>query len=516
MPANSIGHMSEQVTGDPVAIEEAPTMGLVEKAISWKALSVIVGQGSWYASLFVLATLVPPRDFGLIAVGSVIVAILTLLLESGTGGALIIARELDARSVRSAVVRTSVVGIGLTLVFVALAGPIADAFAQGSDPAALRALALVVALIAVWVVPNALLKKYLRFKRIAIVTVAAAVAASVVAVVAAVLGAGLWALVIRLVLYQLLLAVLTWAAAASLFPRVRGEHAPLVRREGALVRREGARAFLAIAAAAVLAWTGDNLVVGASTNTTQLGLYALAFSLAFMPLTQVSWMIGTVLFPAIASARDPEVIRRQALKAMRLMALLLMPLLPAAVVLASGVIPALLGDEWRGMVVPFQILVVVGIGQGIISVLGEVFAGAGGESLRRRARIDVVWAVGTLAAIAVGVQLGGIRGAAAAHVPSFCCLASAYALWGGRSIGIPLGSIVGELQGIGVCVLVQALVTIGAALGIESAGASSLVAGLVGAGTGALALAFMLRTRERDLLVEFRAVVSSAVGRQPA
>lgn len=509
MPANSIGHMSEQVTGDPVAIEEAPTMGLVGKAISWKALSVIVGQGSWYASLFVLATLVPPRDFGLIAVGSVIVAILTLLLESGTGGALIIARELDARSVRSAVVRTSVVGIGLTLVFVALAGPIADAFAQGSDPAALRALALVVALIAVWVVPNALLKKYLRFKRIAIVTVAAAVAASVVAVVAAVLGAGLWALVIRLVLYQLLLAVLTWAAAASLFPRVRGEHAPPVRREGA-------RAFLAIAAAAVLAWTGDNLVVGASTNTTQLGLYALAFSLAFMPLTQVSWMIGTVLFPAIASARDPEVIRRQALKAMRLMALLLMPLLPAAVVLASGVIPALLGDEWRGMVVPFQILVVVGIGQGIISVLGEVFAGAGGESLRRRARIDVVWAVGTLAAIAVGVQLGGIRGAAAAHVPSFCCLASAYALWGGRSIGIPLGSIVGELQGIGVCVLVQALVTIGAALGIESAGASSLVAGLVGAGTGALALAFMLRTRERDLLVEFRAVVSSAVGRQPA
>ena len=67
--ANSIGHMSEQVTGGPVAIEQAPTMGLVGRAVSWKALSVIVGQGFWYASLFVLATLVPPRDFGLIAVG---------------------------------------------------------------------------------------------------------------------------------------------------------------------------------------------------------------------------------------------------------------------------------------------------------------------------------------------------------------------------------------------------------------------------------------------------------------
>ena len=164
-------------------------------------------------------------------------------------------------------------------------------------------------------------------------------------------------------------------------------------------------------------------MVAASTNTTQLGLYALAFSLAFMPLTQVSWTIGTVLMPAIASARDPEVVRRQALKALRLMALVLLPLLPAAIVLAGGLIPALLGDEWSGMVAPFQILVVVGVGQGIINVLGEVFAGAGGESLRRRARIDVVWAVGTLAAIAVGVQLGGIRGAAAVHVLTLCCLA---------------------------------------------------------------------------------------------
>jgi O-antigen/teichoic acid export membrane protein len=501
--------MSAPVTGDPVAIEEAPTLGHVGRSVSWKALSVIVSQGFWYASLLVLATLVPPRDFGLIAVGSVIVGFTTLLLESGTGGALIIARELDARSVRRVMVRTSAAGIAATLVFVVLAAPIADAFAQGSNPDALRALAPVVALVAVWVVPNALLKKYLRFKRIAIVTVATAVAASVVAVVAAVLGAGLWALVIRLVLYQLLLAALTWAAAASLFPRVRGEHAPPARREGA-------PAFWAIAAAALVAWTGDNLVVGASTNTTQLGLYALAFSLAFMPLTQVSWMLGTVLLPAIASARDPEVIRRQALKALRLMALLLMPLLPAAVVLASGIIPALLGDEWRGMVVPFQILVVVGIGQGIINILGEVFAGAGGESLRRRARIDVVWAVGTLAAIAVGVQLGGIRGAAAAHVLTFCCLASAYVLWGGRSIGIPPARIVGELKGIGICVLVQALVTTVTALGIESVGGSTLVAGLVGASTGALALALMFWTRERDLLVEFRAVMASAVGRQPA
>jgi O-antigen/teichoic acid export membrane protein len=218
----------------------------------------------------------------------------------------------------------------------------------------------------------------------------------------------------------------------------------------------------------------------------------------------------------VAAARDPEVVRRQALKALRMMALLLMPLAPAAIVLAPGLIPTLLGEKWSGMVVPFQILVAVGVGQGILNVLGEVFAGAGGESLRRRARIDVVWAVGTLTAIAVGVQLGGIRGAAGAHVVTVFCLAAAYLVWGVRSIGLPPRAVIDELRGVGACVLVQALVTAAIALGVESAGGGSLVAGLLGAGAGALALALMLRTRERDLLGECRAVVSAAVRRQPA
>jgi O-antigen/teichoic acid export membrane protein len=488
---------------------EAPTTGVVARAVSWKALSVIVGQGCWYASLFVLAVLLPPRNFGVIAVGYVVVNVSTLLLESGTGGALIISRELDAQAVRNAVLRLTAAGIGLTLLFAALATPIADVFTQGSDPDALRAIAPVIALVAVWIVPNALLMKYLRFKRIAIVSVVAALTASVAAVLAAALGAGIWALVIRLVLYQLLLAALAWVAAASLFPRVRREGVPPVRRAGA-------RSFLAIAVAGFVAWTGDNLVVGASTNPTQLGLYALAFALAFLPLTQVSWTIGTVLLPAVAAARDPEVVRRQALKALRMMALLLMPLVPAAIVLAPALIPTFLGEKWQGMVVPFQILVAVGVGQGLLNVLGEVFAGAGGESLRRRARIDVVWAVLTLTAIAVGVQLAGIRGAAGAHVVTLGCLAAAYLLWGVRSIGLPPRAFVDALRGVGACVLVQALVTTAVALGIQAAGGGSLATGLVGAGAGVLAFAWMLRTRERDLLDEGRGVVSAAIRRLPA
>jgi O-antigen/teichoic acid export membrane protein len=196
------------------------------------------------------------------------------------------------------------------------------------------------------------------------------------------------------------------------------------------------------------------------------------------------------------------------------MALLLLPLLPVSIALAPGLIPTLLGDKWTGVVVPFQILVVVGVGQGIFNMLGEVFAGAGGASLHRRAYTDVAWAVATLAAIAVGVQVDGIRGAAAAHVVTFCCLAAAYAWWVSRAIGIGPGRIAAELRQITACALVQAAVTAALVAGLESVGASPLAAGLAGAAGGVLALALMLRAVAPELVMEGRSALSVAVGRR--
>jgi hypothetical protein len=145
-----------------------------------------------------------------------------------------------------------------------------------------------------------------------------------------------------------------------------------------------------------------------------------------------------------------------------------------------------------------------------------VFAGAGSASLRLRARIDVVWAVATLAAIAVGVQLDGIRGAAGAHVVSVGCLAAAYLFWGVRSIGLRPGPVLGELRGIGLCVLVQGLVTAAVALGVEAAGGGSPAASLLAAAAGVAALGWALRVLEPELLNEGRAVVAAALRRRPA
>lgn len=487
----------------------APTMGVVARGVSWKVLSVVLGQGSWYTSLFVLAILVPPRYFGVVAIGTAVVSVTLGLLESGTGGALIIAPDLSPAWVRRSLLRTSAAGVVATGLFFVLAGPIADAFTGGLGVGALRAIGFTLLLAAIAIVPNALLSKHLRFKAAAIIQITGSFVASVAAIVAAVLGAGVWALAIRLLVSQLIIVVLTCVAARDLIPlRAPGK--------ASIPRRAGAVAFMLIAGATFVAWTGDNLVVGAFTNPTQLGLYALGFSLAFAPLTQVSWTVGQVLLPSIAAARDEAVVRRQTLKAVRIMALLLLPLVPPAIAVAPGLIPAVLGRKWDGMVVPFQILVGVGVGYGVLNILGEALAGAGVRSVNVRARIDVIWALATIAAIVVGVRLGGIRGAALAHIATFCGLAFAYAWRGARGIGLPITALPGAVGRVVACVAVQALITTAVTLGLEHGGSGWLAAGLVGASAGILALLAALRLRAPDLLDEGRAVVAAGLRRRAA
>jgi O-antigen/teichoic acid export membrane protein len=240
----------------------------------------------------------------------------------------------------------------------------------------------------------------------------------------------------------------------------------------------------------------------------------MAFSMAYLPLTQISWTIGTVLFPAVAAARDLNTVRHQTLKALRLMTLLLLPMLPVAITVAPTLIPAVLGQKWLGAVAAFQVLVVVGIGQGIANVLGEAFSGLGGEILNRRARIDLLWGLGTLAAVAVGVRVAGIEGAAIGYAFTFSGLAAGYIWCASRALQMPVTRIIGELWWISASVFAQAVVTLVVTKAIEALVGNGLAASLIGAATGALAFLFALLVLQPKILAESRAIVSAVMGRK--
>jgi PST family polysaccharide transporter len=443
----------------------------------------VASQGLWLASLLALAALVEPSAFGSVATGMVLVNLAGLLVDSGTRGSIVAAPRLGRAEVRGAIALNVGVGLGATVAIAALAGPIVSTFADGGDPGVIRALAAGVVLYAAGITPLALLQKHLRFRAFAGANVAAATLSSAAGIAAGLAGAGVWALVVRQLASMALLTLFAWIAARDLLPP----------REAGLrmrLRQAGWIGFFVLAFTDFVALNSDFLVVGRLKEATGLGLYALAFTLAFAPLTQVSWQIGRVLFPAAAATSDLATVGRRTLVSLRLLALLLAPLAVPAVVLAPSVLPGLLGPEWKAMVAPFQILLVVGVGHALVGMIGESLSGTG--QIGWRARVNAVWAAAMIPALIGLVSADGIRGAALAHAALFVPFAATYVVVGARRLGLSAPRVVAAVAPVLGPVALQLAITVGLAAIARTAGIEGGWAAGIGAACGLLAAGALL------------------------
>ena len=479
------------------------------RAVSWMGAGHIASQLAVFGSIIVLAALVPPSSFGTVAAATVMVNVAILLMDAGTRGRIITSAALSREDVTRSVATNVAIALVVALVVAVLAGPIVDAFADGGDPRVVRALFLSIVTYAFAIVPLALLQKGLSFKKHAAVTAGAAFVSAFVGVLAGVLGAGVWALVLRQVLSTALLAAFAWIAARALVARLRSDaREPAPRRTVRDLFRGPGIWFFLVAAAHFAAFNVDNLIIGALGGAEDLGLYALAFMIAFAPLVQVSWQVGKVLFPAAAMESDPGVVVRRTASSMRIMALGLLPFLPPAIALAPVVFPGVLGDEWEDMVLPFQLLVVAGVGHAIVNCIGESLSGTG--HIAFLAKVNVIWVAALLVAVAVLVELEGLTGAALAHLLLFVPFTAAYVVGGGRRLGLRARDLGAALAPVAGPVVVQALVTVALVLVLPEAGVSADAAAALGAAAGVGIVTAMLLARRDGPFRELRGLLSAA------
>jgi O-antigen/teichoic acid export membrane protein len=449
--------------------------------------------------------MVAPDAFGSVTIAMVMIQIAWLVAGSGTRGSLIVSRELTRGQVWYALGVNVGTGLAVGVLVTLLGGHVIHAIAPGANVLVLQILAFSVAIYGLTVVPLTLLQKNLQFKRHAAANAGAAMLASVIAVIAALMGAGVWALVARQILYQAGLAAFGWLWARRLLPPATPS-----RRTGwrALSRPEGASWFFALTTISFVALNVDYVIVGHYTDVARLGLYSLAFTMAFAPMTQFAWQIGKVLMPAAARTEQLDVVGARSGKAVELAAALLLPMVPPAIVLAPVLLPDLLGGAWRPMVVPCQILLAAGIAHAVLAIVREFLVGSG--SVRFCVRVDGLWLAAMVVALYIGVRLDGITGAAIAHAVMVLPLAAAYGVWGTRRIGSGPRRLWGSLSGVVAPLTVQAGLTLAVLLTARASGVSlgfaSAAAAIVGLGS---ALAFMWRADPSPLALA-RSMAASA------
>ena len=297
----------------------------------------------------VLARLLAPDAFGLLAAAGVVLWLSHILSNIGIGSALVQRRDNAPGHLSTAFVVSMAVGCAFGIGAYASSPWVAGLFRMPGLEPVLRTLAPAFPIGALGLVASCLLQRQLRFDTIAAVELAAyAVGYGIVGITLAWLGYGVWSLVFAE------LAKTSFKTAAFLakvpFPGVR--FSLQCFRE---LFRFGS-GYTASGLAGYVATQADSVVVGRLFGAEALGLYGRAQELMLVPAKALGELLHKVLFPALSRVQHE---RENLLAAYRrgaiLVALTVLPTSAVSLVLAEQIVAVLLGPNWSATVFPLQV-----------------------------------------------------------------------------------------------------------------------------------------------------------------
>ena len=291
----------------------------------------------------VLARLLSPDDFGIVAIATVIIAFFGIFTDMGISPAIIQNKTLTEHELSDIFSFTLWMGIALSILFFASAN----------------------------IVPNALFYKNKEFKFIALRSFGIQVASGAAAIIAAQSGAGLYALIISPILSSMLI----FGISIKRYP----QHFPLIPRLGAIrkIFSYSAYQFL-FNVINYFSRNLDKLLIGKYMGMSQLGYYEKSYRLMMLPLQNITQVITPVMHPIFSDFQnDLQRLGAAYERILRLLAFIGIPLSVFLFFTAEEVTLVIFGNQWLPSVPIFRILALsVGV-QIILSSSGSIFQAAG-------------------------------------------------------------------------------------------------------------------------------------------
>ncbi|MCA1613833.1 MAG: oligosaccharide flippase family protein [Acidobacteria bacterium] len=366
----------------------APLTGRVRAGVAWGAGGFAFGHAVNLARSVVLARLLAPADFGLFQMSLTLLVAAQMLTQAGLELSFLVNKFADAEEERRHLDTVWTAELVRRLVLCALLAATASAAARFYGEPSLRAVLLVLALapLAQGLQNPGLLieRKGVRFRRIVWLEQSANLCASAAAVLLALRWPSAWALV-----WGQLISAAAGAALSYLF------HA--YRPRLALDRRALRRAFdsgkyvVLIVAATYVTTTVDNVAVGRLLGAGALGLYALAYNLASLPVALVVGAFGAVLLPAYAELGAEGLSEGRAelpfARAFRLGACAVLAAALPLFVLSDEIVALLYGGRWAGAGALLRVLALVGFWRATLPLTAPLLVGMNRVGWEARAKL---------------------------------------------------------------------------------------------------------------------------------
>lgn len=358
------------------------------------------------ASTAILARLLTPDDFGLVAMVAAITGFIMLFKDLGLSMATVQRADITHEQV-STLFWVNVAASSAIMVLTAVIAPVISRFyGEPRLTAITLALAVGILLGGLTVQHQALLSRQMRFKALVVIDIASQSAGIAVAAVSAWLGLGYWALVLMQLMTAGSTATGVWLACSW--------------RPGLPARGTGVRELLAFGGNMTgfsvinyFARNLDNMLIGWWWGAGPLGFYSRAYSLLMLPIGQIVAPISSVANPSLSRLQDdPEKFRSYYLKALSIVAYASMPLIVMLGVFSREIFVLILGSQWLESAEIFQILAVAGFWQPVISTVGWLYVSL--NRTRRMAQWGFIASPLIMLSFCIGLHWGA-RGVAVGY-----------------------------------------------------------------------------------------------------
>lgn len=337
----------------------------------WVAVSQFARVGSQFANLFVLSRILPPYDYGLMAMASVITAFAFLLRDQGTSAAIIQKEQINHDLVNTVFWFNLTVGMIIGLVIIASAPFLADYFNQKELIGVLIVLSLTFPISGSTIAHQALIERDSGFKSLAKIDVIASTVAMTLAIITAFLGWGVYSLVLQSVLMAVITSLLVWRLSTW-----RPTKNPEWKQLKSLIPFTGN--MTAYQLISYFAGNADSFLIGKLLGAAPLGVYSLASKIMGFPVQNITYPTIRALLPVMSRQQNnPEEMARLYLQALSMLAMISMPIMGFICVLRVPFVEVMLGQKWHDVADVLLWLSMVGMVQCVSYVYGVVLMARG-------------------------------------------------------------------------------------------------------------------------------------------
>lgn len=382
------------------------------------------------AAIIVLARLLLPEHFGLIAMITAVTTVAERFKDLGLDVPTIQKKELRKSQINSLFWLNSSIGLCI-MGLIALMAPILAWF-YGDSRLTLICIAfsLNFGLGGLAIQHQALLRRRMQFGRIAIVKLSSTVGAAVVGVFLAFHDFGYWALVWKDVFRALTVVVGMWMACDWRPGR------PAIEKSVFGLLRLGGH----VTGFNVVFFSSrsvDQLLLGKLWGAVALGYYRQAHQLLLMPVNLLRFPLDFVMMPILSRLQsDPTRYRRYYLNAMFLLSFVWMPSVVYLGFFSLELVPLALGENWYESGELFQILAIAVLIEPLAGTVGSVMVSRGETA--RYFRWGVWHSILVIAAFSVGVGWGS-HGVAKSYVLYTYVSLIPSLLYGLKNSGVSIG-----------------------------------------------------------------------------